>query len=90
MYYVYILLSLKDGKIYIGCTYDLKKRFNLHNLGKVYSTRHRRPFKLIHYEAYLNKHDAFNREQWLKTGWGRNHVQKILYHYLAGIKTGKI
>jgi len=34
--------------------------------------------KLIYYEAFINKHDAFKREQWLKTGWGRNQLKKIL------------
>jgi len=82
MNYVYILQSMKDKKLYIGCTSDLKKRIHLHNNGKIESTKNRKPFKIIFYEAFLNQHDAFLREQWLKTGWGRNHVQKILSNYL--------
>jgi len=82
MNYVYVLQSLKDKKLYVGCTSDLKKRFDMHNNGRVESTRNRKPFKIIFYEAFLNKHDAFIREQWLKTGWGRNHLQKILSSYL--------
>jgi predicted GIY-YIG superfamily endonuclease len=39
---------------------------------------------LIYYEAFIDKHDAFNREQWLKTGWGRNQLKKILRNYLTG------
>ena len=83
MYYVYILLSKKDGKFYIGCTNNLKLRFQAHNEGKVKSTKGRTPFRLIYYEAFLNKHDAFIREQWLKTGWGYNHIHKILKNYLT-------
>ena len=83
MYYVYVLISLRDGQLYTGCTNDLKKRLNSHNSGQVSSTKNRVPFKLIYYEAYLNKHDAFLREQWLKTGYGRRHINKTLKNYLS-------
>lgn len=86
MYYVYILLSKNDGKFYVGCTNNLKLRFQMHNQGKVRSTKGRIPFKLIHYEAFLNKHDAFIREKWLKSRWGFNQVHKILKNYLASLK----
>ena len=82
MQYVYILRSKKDGHLYIGCTNDLKKRLELHNKGLVESTYLRRPLILIYYEAYLDKNDAFAREKWLKTGWGRNYINKNLRHYL--------
>lgn len=85
MYYVYILQSKKDKDLYIGCTNDLKKRFSLHNNGKVPSTEKRRPLQLIHYEAFLNQQDAFAREQWLKTGWGHNQIYKILDNYLKNL-----
>ena len=82
MNYVYILQSIRDNKLYIGCTSDLKKRIELHNSGKVESIKNRKPLKIIYYEAFLNQRDAFKREQWLKIGWGRNHIQKILSSYL--------
>lgn len=44
--YVYILVSLKDNKQYIGSTKNLIKRFWEHNQGRVKSTKFRRPFKL--------------------------------------------
>jgi len=82
MHYVYILQSKKDDELYVGCTNNLKARFALHNAGKVVSTARRLPLKLIYYEAFMNKHDAFAREQWLKTGWGRNQLKAILRNYL--------
>lgn len=85
MYYVYILISKKDNQLYIGCTNDLQKRFKLHNLGKIEATKNRRPLELIYYEAFINKHDAFEREQWLKTGWGRNQLKKILFNFLKNL-----
>ena len=66
MFYLYILKSLKDNLNYIGSTNDLKKRFSLHNKGKVFSTRKRRPFELIYYEAYKSEKDARKREHNLK------------------------
>ncbi|OGK16205.1 hypothetical protein A2862_00795 [Candidatus Roizmanbacteria bacterium RIFCSPHIGHO2_01_FULL_38_41] len=81
MQYVYILKSEKDDELYIGCTGDLKKRLHLHNSKGVPSTRNRVPLKLIYYEAFLNKEDAFGREQFFKTGWGRNNIKKLLMNY---------
>jgi len=86
MYYVYILLGRRDKKPYIGCTNDLRKRLILHNKGKVESTKSRKPLILIYYEAYLNKFDAFNREKWLKTGWGRNYIKLVLKYTLKDLQ----
>lgn len=86
MYYVYILRSEKDNKLYIGCTNDLKKRFREHSEGKVSSTKKRRPFKLIFYESLINKTDAFAREQWFKTGFGYNHIRRMLSETLKSFE----
>ncbi|MFH1968355.1 MAG: GIY-YIG nuclease family protein [bacterium] len=85
MHCVYILQSTKDKNLYIGCTNDLEKRLLLHNKGKIFSTQRRKPLKLIHYEAFLNQKDAFDREQWLKTGWGHNQIKKILNNYFKNL-----
>ena len=66
MFYLYILKSKKDGELYIGSTKDLKKRLFLHNSGKVYSTKFRKPLELIYYEAYKAEEDARKREHNLK------------------------
>ena len=66
MFYTYLLKSLKDDELYIGYTNNLKRRFQEHNLGKSKSTKSRKPFKLIYYEAYLSKDDAQKRERNLK------------------------
>ena len=58
MYYTYILLSIKDNKLYTGSTDDLKRRFEEHNNGKVPSTASRLPFKLIYYEACPVRYDT--------------------------------
>lgn len=66
MFYVYVLKSIKDNDLYIGSTDDLKKRFLKHNKGLVKSTKSRRPFKLVYYEAYSAEKDARLRESRLK------------------------
>jgi len=76
MFYVYILFSEKDGKLYIGYTDDLRRRFEKHSRGFVKATANRRPLKLVYYEAYLEESDAKRRELYLKGGSGRS-VLKI-------------
>ena len=66
MFYVYILKSRKDNKLYIGSTADLRKRLKLHNEGRVPSTKSRMPFEVVYYEAYKSKKDARKRELNLK------------------------
>jgi len=84
MYYTYVLQSEKDGKFYVGFTKELKQRFDQHNKGIVESTKDRRPFKLIYYEASLNRNDATNREKYFKSYLGRMFVKKRLKSYLTG------
>ena len=78
MYYVYILKSLRDNKLYIGYTTDLKKRFEKHQKGEVVAAKPRRPLKLIFYEAYKSKVDAKRREKYFKTDKGKSTLRMML------------
>ncbi len=84
MYYTYVLLSNKDDKLYTGYTKDLKLRFKQHNNGQVKSTKNRRPFILIYYEASINQQDALRREKYLKTYYGKMFIKKRLKSYFTG------
>lgn len=64
MHYVYVIKN-EIGKLYYGCTGDLKKRFFEHNNNKSFSTKGHK-WKLVYYEAYLAEEDAWNREKQLK------------------------
>jgi len=66
MFFVYILKSLKDSNLYFGYTNDLRKRFKEHNSGLVDSTKFRKPWRLVYYEAYTSQQDATHREHNLK------------------------
>jgi putative endonuclease len=78
MFYVYVIKSLKDDKLYVGHANDLRKRISQHNDGLVKSTSHRRPLKLIYYEACNMSKDAIKREKSLKTGFGRAYLKRRL------------
>lgn len=82
-YYVYILQSYKNKSLYIGYTSDLKKRFKEHNSGESKATKPFYPYKLIFYEAFLNRVDAKDREEYLKSGWGFRSIKKMLKGYLS-------
>lgn len=81
MFYVYILQSEKDKSLYIGYSPDLKKRLVKHNKNQVTSTKHKTPFKLIYYEAYLERKDATGRERFLKSGAGWRFIKKQLKNH---------
>jgi len=66
MFYVYVLKSSIDNKLYLGFTGDLKRRFFEHNNKRSESTRYRGPFNLVYYEAYASIKDARTREKKLK------------------------
>jgi len=85
MFYTYILQSLKNKSLYIGYTADLKKRFSEHNDGKSLATKPLRPYKIIFYEAFVNRIDAKKREEYLKSGWGFRSIKKMLRNYLEEI-----
>ncbi len=83
MWYTYVLKSKKDGKWYTGCTEDLRKRFKEHNENKIASTKGRGPLEVLYYEACSDKHDAFTREKYLKTGMGKRYLKNRLKRFLT-------
>jgi putative endonuclease len=80
-YYVYLLQSDLDQGLYIGFTADLRRRLAEHQQGVSISTKSRRPWRLIYYEAYLQKLDAEGREKFLKCGAGRTFLKKQLRNH---------
>jgi len=83
MFYVYLLESQKDGRWYTGYTNTLQKRISEHNKGIVFSTKQRRPFKMIYCEVCLNENDAKAREKYLKSGMGKRYLKNRLKFFLA-------
>ncbi len=83
-YYTYLLKSKKDKKFYTGCTKNLKLRFEQHQDGEVQSTKNRGPFELIYYEACKDENDAYHREKYLKSYYGKMYIRNRLKSYLTG------
>ncbi|MBL7017123.1 MAG: GIY-YIG nuclease family protein [Kiritimatiellales bacterium] len=75
--YTYVLLCA-DKQRYIGSTSNLQNRLREHEKGSVFSTAHRRPVELIYYEACRSVTAAREREQKLKTGYGRAYLDRRL------------
>jgi putative endonuclease len=71
-----------DSGFYIGSTKNLKLRFRKHHNGSIFSTKPRRPFDLIFYEAYRNELDAKRREVYLKSTKGRTTLKTMLAAFL--------
>jgi putative endonuclease len=87
MYYVYILQN-KKKELYKGSTQDLKQRLIDHNNGRVTSTKNKRPWQLIYYEAFLSKKLARKEELFLKTGKGRERIKYVLDQEKEECKSG--
>ena len=67
MYYVYMLKSKSVKPVtYVGYTNNLKKRINLHNLGKGAKFTRGRKWILIYKEKYKSKKEAISREYYIK------------------------
>ena len=82
-FYVYILQSKRDKRLYIGFTDNVFNRLIQHNSGKVPSTKPRIPFDLIFFEAYANKYDALRREKYFKTAKGKTTIRTMLIEYFT-------
>ena len=78
MYFVYVLKSLKDSRLYKGMTNNIDRRVYERNLGKHKSTKPYRPWKLVHHEIFGFREEARKREIYLKSGIGREFLKKIL------------
>lgn len=81
--YIYLLFSLKDNKLHIGYSDNLKQRIQDHMNGKVRATKYRRPLKLIHFEAFGNIKNGKVKERFLKSGYGRDQLKQALKNQLS-------
>ncbi len=77
MYYVYILKSLKNNKLYKAYTNDLRRRIREHNSGNSIFTKNNGPWELIYYEAFISEKDAKREELFLKSGKGRERIKYL-------------
>ena len=77
MFYTYVL-RCRDGDLYVGSAFDLRKRIAQHRAGRVRATAYRLPVILEYYEACRSELKAWLREKQLKNGFGRAYLKRRL------------
>jgi len=78
MFYVYILRSLKTGRLYVGHTDDMARRLCEHNgnRGGAYS-RQNAPWELLYSEEQPTRSAAMLRERFLKSRAGSQEKKAL-------------
>ena len=84
MFHVYILRSLRNGKLYVGHTDNLQRRVAEHNAGRGGRfTCQQGPWELVHAEPHPDRSAAARRERCLKSIDGSREKKA-----LAGVPLG--
>ena len=78
MFVVYVIQSQIDSRLYKGFTNDIANRLKEHNSGKTQSTKAFLPWVLVYSEQVSSRIEAREREKYLKSGIGRDYLNKIL------------
>ena len=63
--------------MYIGSTNNFERRLAKHNAGRVTSTKHRIPFKILFTEEFETIQEAKKRELYYKSGAGRRKLKQF-------------
>jgi putative endonuclease len=77
MFYCYVLRSQKSGRRYVGSCSDLTDRIRRHNAGESKATKHGVPWVLVCSESFATRSEATRREQYYKSGRGRDELDKL-------------
>ena len=90
MYFVYVLESETSGRLYIGSTDHLIRRFHEHRRGKTRSTRHHGPWFMPYYETRPTRAEAVRRKMQIRvfsasTSHGGEDVNKEIKGVAATI-----
>ena len=75
---VYVLLSERLGRTYVGCSSDVPLRLSQHNAGAVRATRNGTPWRLALTEPAGTYEQALHRERYYKSGAGRRRLKVLL------------
>jgi len=76
--FLYILLSEKLSKYYIGSTNDLERRLHEHNLGHTAFTKLGIPWSLIFSKEFDTIHEARSEERRLKKCKSRKYLEQYM------------
>lgn len=77
-YFVYIIKSVENDKLYTGFTTNLENRMKQHNENIGGYTKGRGPWELAWYSVFSKRRLAENFERYLKSGSGFAFARKRL------------
>jgi len=77
-YYVYVIQSEVDNRLYVGLSKDCKKRLQSHNNGETFSTKGYRPWQLVYLEEVGTRNQERKREKYLKSGTGKEYIKNLV------------
>ena len=83
MFTIYVIRSA-HGRRYIGYTENLARRLNQHNTGMSRFTSRDSNWQLVYKEEYPTRAEAIGREKWLKSGVGRDFLDRVENRQLEG------
>ncbi len=78
MYHIYILESELNHQYYIGSCKDISARLELHNTGKVISTKRYLPWQKVYSEKFATRKEAVSRERQIKSWKKREMIEKLI------------
>ncbi|MBW6479417.1 MAG: GIY-YIG nuclease family protein [Bacteroidales bacterium] len=77
-YFVYVIQSKIDQRLYKGLAKDISKRIKEHNSGKNFSTKPYIPWILVYSKEFDDLSEARKWEKFLKSGSGREFLKSYL------------
>ena len=77
-FFVYAIVSERDGIIYVGIARDCDKRLRDHNAGRSKYTSGHIPWRLFYKEYAGDSQGAREREKYYKTASGKRKLRAIL------------
>jgi putative endonuclease len=83
-YFTYILYSEKIDQYYTGSTIDLIKRLIRHNYGYNRSTKRGIPWKVVYFEEYSTRTEAYKREMEIKRYKKREYITDLIRSNVTG------
>lgn len=85
MYKTYILKSEKIDRYYIGHASDLEARLKRHNSRKVKSTKAYAPWRIVYFEKFSTKNEAYRREKQIKSYKKGEAFKKLMEAWQSGL-----
>lgn len=77
MVFVTYILGLANGQYYVGSTSNLERRLEEHKNGRDNFTKKFLPVRLLYFEEYSSRGEAWKREKQLH-GWSRIKKEKLI------------